>query len=289
MDSAGRSFGALLGAFSLVAGCGICAAAGLALGAVSLFGVATVLISGAAIARVALAVRRSLIAERGLHEALLGESLPPPRRLVNAAAAAGLAGRVSLLDRDEPCCFVHGALAPRVAISRGLLARLIDGELRAVLEHERYHVGAVDPLKGMIGGAIVSALLWAPPLPTLFRRYEASRELAADRRAARRWGRRDLAGALLKSVSAGAPPAAGAVPFGGPASILGARLEQIEAGSEGDVAVAPVGRLSTAIALAAPVALAVAFGGAFAICVVPLMAAAALTVAVFGRRALRPL
>jgi Peptidase family M48 len=38
-------------------------------------------------------------------------------------------------------------LRPRVVVSQGLLERLSDAELRAVLEHEGYHVANLDPLK----------------------------------------------------------------------------------------------------------------------------------------------
>ena len=297
MDSAGRSFSALLGAFSLVLGCGICAAAGLVLGPASAPAIAAVLLAGVASARALGAGRRALRADRRLREELNAVSRPLPPRLRDAAAAAGLEGRVSLLDLEESSCFVHGALTPRVAISRGLLARLSEGELRAVLEHERYHVGAADPLRGVIAEAIVAAFVSAPPVRALLASYEASREMAADRRAARCCGRRDLAGALLKSLAGDPRPPSRLVHFGGAGSILEERIGRIEA-AEGP-APAPGRRLPIA-----PMAIAAALGQAglaaagpqgpallagLALCAVPVLAAGALAVVVCARRANRPL
>src|SRR6478672_10137934 len=53
-------------------------------------------------------------------------------------------------------------LTPRVAVSRGLLEGVSDDELRAVLEHERYHVCNLDPVpRRRATVSLVSAALFA--------------------------------------------------------------------------------------------------------------------------------
>jgi hypothetical protein len=110
-------------------------------------------------------------------------ALPAPRELEQAAARAGLTGRVVLIDGTKPFSFAYGALAPRVAVSRGLLARTSRDELDAVLEHERYHVRNLDPLKVVLARGLPAMFFYLPVLHDLHLRYLAGRELAADRRA----------------------------------------------------------------------------------------------------------
>jgi len=68
-------------------------------------------------------------------------------------------GRVVLLDAPERFSFATACLTPRVAVSRGLLQGISDEELRAVLEHERYHVCNLDPLKILLVQALSATVL----------------------------------------------------------------------------------------------------------------------------------
>jgi Zn-dependent protease with chaperone function len=147
---------------------------------------------------------RQAAATRELSSRIDRAALAPPTRLRLAAGEAGLADRVTLFDSTGSCSFVYGLLAPRVAISSDLLSRLSEAELRAALEHERYHVQSLDPLRSALTDAAVDAMFFLPALRTLGVRYEAARELAADRRAVGIVGPRPLAGALLKTME-GAP------------------------------------------------------------------------------------
>lgn len=105
-----------------------------------------------------------------------------------------------LLDSSERFSFTFGVLAPRVAISHGLHEDISPIELRAVLEHERYHVCNLDPLKALLMRALSATFFLLPALDSLGARYLAGRELAADRRAIKACGRGPLAGALLKAT-----------------------------------------------------------------------------------------
>jgi Zn-dependent protease with chaperone function len=176
-------------------------------------------------------LRREAVATRELSRRLDATTLAVPIQLLLAARDVGLAGRVSLVDSSECCSFVYGAVVPRVAISSGLLARLAADELRAALEHERYHVERLDPLRSALAGAAVDATFFLPALRTFRGRYEAARELAADRRAVEIAGTRPLAGALLKAVEGGVPERPATISLAAP-QLIDLRLAQLETGRE---------------------------------------------------------
>jgi Zn-dependent protease with chaperone function len=178
------------------------------------------------------ALVRQALASRVLSRRVRALASTAPEALVQRARQTGLGGRVVLVDAADPFSFVYGVMTPRVAVSRGLLERTTGEELRAVLEHERYHVRNIDPLKAGIVGVLSEALFFLPALDSLRARYVAGRELAADRRAVALCGRRPLAGALLKVVRGPDwSEQAGAAAISGP-ELLDARLIQLETGSE---------------------------------------------------------
>ncbi len=176
-------------------------------------------------------VRRQWQATRRLRARVEELRGAPSPKLVEAAARVGVVGRVDLVEVSEPFSFTHGLGAARIVVSRGLAASLSDAELVAVLEHERYHVRNRDPLKVFVTRLLAPMLFFLPALRELRVRYIADRELAADRRALRRHGRRPLAGALYKVVGTPAwvqlSPAAA---LGG-GDALEARVTQLETGN----------------------------------------------------------
>ena len=167
-------------------------------------------------------------------------SVAPAASLADAARAAGLDGRVDLVDADGAFSFTYGVSQPRVAVSRGLIDSVSDEELTAVLDHERYHVSNYDPLKVVLARSLPDALFFLPALSELRGRYVAARELAADRRAMRRGGPAPLAGALYKVIAG--PPGVdlGAAAAIGGDEALDARVTQLESGTEPPMA--PISR-----------------------------------------------
>ena len=139
------------------------------------------------------ALVRQAIASRVLSRRVSALATTAPEALAQAAQQTRLAGRVVLVDAADSFSFVYGVMTPRVAVSRGLLERTTDDELRAVLEHERYHVRNIDPFKAALVRVLSQALFILPALESLRARYVTGRELAADRRAVALCGRRPLA------------------------------------------------------------------------------------------------
>jgi Zn-dependent protease with chaperone function len=178
------------------------------------------------------ALVRQAIASRVLLRRVRALAITAPEALAQAAQQTRLAGRVVLVDAADSFSFVYGVMTPRVAVSRGLLERTTDDELRAVLEHERYHVRNIDPFKAALVRVLSEALFILPALESLRARYVTGRELAADRRAVALCGRRPLAGALLKVVRGPDwSELGGAAAISSP-ELLDVRVVQLETGSE---------------------------------------------------------
>jgi Zn-dependent protease with chaperone function len=215
-------------------------------------------------------LRRQIASSRRLAQRVDQLELPLPDDLDRAAGRAGLAGRLVLVDSSEAFSFTYGAVTPWVAISRGLVAATSPRELDAVLEHERYHVRNLDPLKVLLARALPATFFYLPALRELRGRYIAGRELAADRRALESCGRTPLAGALFKVVRGPRwPELGGAAAIGGP-ELLDVRVAQLETGSEpriGGVSVTALllSVIAVAALMAAFVATVVGVGGPDAI------------------------
>jgi Zn-dependent protease with chaperone function len=194
--------------------------------------VAFVLLVGGGVVLGVRALRRGILASRALARRVDSLAVALPDELARVAGAAGLAGRVVLVDSPECFSFAYGALTPRVAVSQGLLQGVSAQELRAVLEHERYHVRNLDPLKVVLVRALPATFFFVPALATLRARYVAGRELAADRRAVLMCGRDPLVGALFKVARGpawGELQAAAAI---GGSELLDLRVAQLESGTE---------------------------------------------------------
>jgi Zn-dependent protease with chaperone function len=202
-------------------------------------------------------LRRQIASSRRLAQRVDELELPLPEELDRAAGRAGLVGRLVLVDSSEAFSFTYGAVTPRVAISRGLVAATSPRELDAVLEHERYHVRNLDPLKVLLARGLLATFFYLPALRELRARYIAGRELAADRRALESCGRAQLAGALFKVVRGPRWPELGAAAAIGGAELLEVRVAQLETGSEPRVAGVSVAALL--LSLVGVAALATAF------------------------------
>ena len=144
------------------------------------------------------------------NRAVRREAAPVPPRLSSVAATLDAGTCVTYLEQSQPAAFCYGFLRPRIAVTAGLLARLDDDALRAVLAHERQHVRRRDPARYLAIHALSAAAFMFPLAPALQRRVEARIELAADRAALAVAPRGALAAALLAVLAGPSLPALGA-------------------------------------------------------------------------------
>lgn len=147
-----------------------------------------------------------------------------PERLRRLSVEVGLA-RICLLETSDSRAFTYGYLRPAVWISRGLLARLDDLELEAVLRHEKAHVVKRDPLRILIVVTITRALVFAPLTRRLYEAFQVAKEVDADRAVIRDMGStRPL---VLALIAAGEIPRAGDSTAGF-SDTLSARIDWLE-------------------------------------------------------------
>ncbi len=259
MDSATRNFLGLVGIAATLAAYAVCGLIAyvlipfldLHLGALAPLGpvcllpaVALTALVGASAGLASRTLVRQMSASRRLARRVRALALTAPPELRATAQATGLDGRVAMVDSSEHFSFVYGIFAPRVAISRGFLESLNAEELRAALEHERYHVRHLDPLRALLGKTLTEAFFLLPSLEVLRLRYEGGRELAADCRAEQACGRRPLLGALLKALEEPGHEPVIRVSLADPA-LLGARISRLETGHAPALASAGIRSLVT--------------------------------------------
>ncbi len=131
----------------------------------------------------------------------------PREALVSVPTSTG-AIQVDVVRSRTANAFCVGIIRPRVIVTRGLLARLDEEELRAALMHEVEHARARGPLKVALAHVATQAFFWLPALGDLLDRFILLSELAADRAAIKMTSRSALAGALSEVIEAPHPLAA---------------------------------------------------------------------------------
>ena len=148
---------------------------------------------------------RSLCFNRRVRDS--GQPLPP--RLVRAGIILGIVDCLTYLEAVDPAACCYGFLRPRIAVTAGLLQRLDDTELMAVLAHERSHLYRRDPARYLALHVLTAMTFMFPVAPAIQRRLEARIELAADRAALTLVPRGALAGALLAVLATPRAPVPG--------------------------------------------------------------------------------
>lgn len=121
-----------------------------------------------------------MVVTRRTLQRVLARRRPLDSRLRRIAGSLGIQPRLDLVDDPTVFTFCHGLFRPRVCVSSGLVDRLSDDELLAVLTHEAHHVRHLDPLKILVGRTLASGLFFLPLAGALRRGYSAGKEICAD-------------------------------------------------------------------------------------------------------------
>lgn len=112
-----------------------------------------------------------------------------------------------VLETLRPLAFTIGFSRPAVCLSTGLVDLLSEGELRAVLFHERSHAARRDPFRLWIAGFVADALWFLPVARSLKAAFLDIIEQAADDQAV---GAQvpplELAEAIVKTAQGGLTP-----------------------------------------------------------------------------------
>lgn len=150
----------------------------------------------------AIAVRAGFLAAATARAVATLERVTAPPATRAAAVRAGI-GELVCVTGDDRAGFCAGLLQPRVYVTSSLSGL----ELEAVLAHEAAHARRRDPLRRVLARAAADVLFYLPLAAWWSDRQTERAELAADRAAIDRVGRKTVAVALL---SAGSPATASA-------------------------------------------------------------------------------
>ena len=129
-----------------------------------------------------------------------------------------------VIAQDEPTAFCVGLLRPSVVVSSGLVSRLAEPGLRAVVDHELAHRRRRDPLRYALAKSAACGLFFLPSLRDLADATRVENEISADASAARYSGKAALATALLEVL--GHPVPAGSAAM----DLISQRLDALESG-----------------------------------------------------------
>lgn len=144
------------------------------------------------------------------------------RVLVDLVASKNLLLRgASVVDHDVPLAYCLPGLRPRLVLSRGTVEVLTSGELQAVVAHEQAHLAQRHDLVVLPFVALKATFPAVPAVSTAQAEVALLVELLADDAAAHAHDRAQLARALWKIGTGGAP--AGALGLAGDDVLLRAR------------------------------------------------------------------
>lgn len=173
---------------------------------------------------------RQLFATAALIRELVEQRVTAPRRVVELAAALGLAGRIDVVRDDRAFSFCYWFRRPRICVSTALLRTLSNDELRAVLVHERYHLMHRDPVRIVVARYLAAALYVVPLVDELTSFYALQKEIAADEASMAVGGVGPLARALYKLLPAAGTDLGLLAPVSG-LSVTEARIDRLTLGT----------------------------------------------------------
>jgi Zn-dependent protease with chaperone function len=184
-----------------------------ALAALLLASIVLFVVSFARIAVATLLTRRACV-----HHRIVG-----PTVLTSVTSAKWLV----VVDDLAPTAYCIGLVRPWVVVTSGLLERLTEPSLRAVLAHETSHRRRRDPFRSAVATSVARGLFFVPSLRDLAVATLAENEISADAKAIGLFGRENLVTGLLAVLGHPAPAGSAAIATHG---LLQLRLDALESG-----------------------------------------------------------
>ncbi len=132
-----------------------------------------------------------------------------PKAIKRISNELKLEERVDIIRDGNQFSFCYGMIRPRICLSTGLIKKLTQSQIKAVLLHESYHLKSHDPLKILIGQAASHMFFFIPILKDIHKFYALSKEIAADEVVIKKGQRASLLSALSKLVSLNNPKLSG--------------------------------------------------------------------------------
>ena len=103
-----------------------------------------------------------------------------PKRIEDIANLLDLQNKIYVIDDRNVFSFASGIFSPKILITTGLIASLVDKELEAVLLHEKAHIENHDPFKMLFGKTVSMLFFFLPVFSEISKNMQASSEMLAD-------------------------------------------------------------------------------------------------------------
>jgi Zn-dependent protease with chaperone function len=174
------------------------------------------------------------------------------RHLVDLLALRTHDSGAAVLDHPAAVAYCVPGIRPRIVISAGTVALLDDGELAAVVEHERGHASERHGLVMMPMVGLGKLFGWVPYADLAPAAVACLLEMAADDYSTRRHDRTTLVSALVSMATAGAAPACSFALNGGTVAI---RVERLLSGRPRSRRAAATAGAACVAAVALPLAI----------------------------------
>ncbi len=144
---------------------------------------------------------------------LLKSKVRVPKEIDKMTDEIGIAGKIMIVNTGSLTSFCYGLIFPKICLSLKLIKTLNEGELKAVLLHEKYHLINRDPLKVLLSQVAVSMFFFVPILRDFHNHYVTSKEIHADELVRKTKYISDLKSALLKTINSSNPSISGVAFF----------------------------------------------------------------------------
>lgn len=144
---------------------------------------------------------------------VLKNKVKTPNKVRVITIELGIQDRLVVVKSRTLPSFCYGYIKPRICLSSSLIKSLSEGELKAVLLHESYHLKHRDPLKILLSQVAATMFFFVPILKDIHSHYALSKEISADQQAIKTNGLTKLRSALIKALNFSNPSLSGIAAF----------------------------------------------------------------------------
>ncbi|GIW61670.1 MAG: hypothetical protein KatS3mg089_0522 [Patescibacteria group bacterium] len=122
------------------------------------------------------------------------------KSISNLIKDLNLEEKTIVIKTNEKFAYCLGIKSPKIYISTGIISRLSQKELEAVLRHEQYHIENHDTFTMIIASVVHSLFPFFPILDDLIKKYRIEREIRADKFAIQHLGESSALISALKKL-----------------------------------------------------------------------------------------
>lgn len=141
-----------------------------------------------------------ILASLRLKRTLFNKQVRLPKELIGLVKRLRLKSLVRVVEDRRPLAFCFGFFQPKIYLSTGLIDRMSNRELEAILRHERSHITNHDTTILTLFFIAQSFFLFFPFFSDLIGRIRLEKEINADKTVIREMGNKNILLASFKKL-----------------------------------------------------------------------------------------